>query len=246
MSALRWTCKSLRRPAAELEEQGHPINHTLVGELLTQQKFSLQANSKTKEGGDNPDRDAQFCHIKQGAAALVERQPVISVDTKKKELVGAPRVKRSARHMQQCLPQLAGLVVSHTLCHLVQPLLRAPCPVVIVGMIQSVSSNLPPRTTLTSPGKLVPGRGASDDEPALGELVSDCLNALAPGCAVAPDAVLHHLAGQFFRRVPGGVAGHATGPATDTASAGTSIHPSHALNSPMEHCADRVTLWSST
>jgi hypothetical protein len=121
MSALRWTCKSLRRPAAELEEQGHPINHTLVGELLTQQKFSLQANSKTKEGGDNPDRDAQFCHIKQGAAALVERQPVISVDTKKKELVGAPRVKRSARHMQQCLPQLAGLVVSHTLCHLVQP-----------------------------------------------------------------------------------------------------------------------------
>jgi hypothetical protein len=54
MSALRWTCKSLRRPAAELEEQGHPINHTLVGELLTQQKFSLQANSKTKRGRRQP------------------------------------------------------------------------------------------------------------------------------------------------------------------------------------------------
>jgi hypothetical protein len=89
MSALRWTCKSLRRLAAELEEQGHPISHTMVGELLTRQKFSLQANSKTREGGDNPDRDAQFCHINQSvSAALVASQPVISVDTKKKELVG--------------------------------------------------------------------------------------------------------------------------------------------------------------
>jgi hypothetical protein len=89
MSALRWTCKSLRRLAAELEAQGHPVSHTVVGELLTQQKFSLQANSKTREGGDNPDRDAQFCHINQSvSAALAERQPVISVDTKKKELVG--------------------------------------------------------------------------------------------------------------------------------------------------------------
>jgi hypothetical protein len=86
MSALRWTCKSLRRLAAELKAKGHSISHTVVGELLTQQKFSLQANSKTREGGDNPDRDAQFCHINQSvSAALTESQPVISVDTKKKE-----------------------------------------------------------------------------------------------------------------------------------------------------------------
>src|ERR1700688_92177 len=89
MSALRWTCKSLRRLAAELEAQGHPVSRTVGGELLTQQKFSLQANSKTREGGEQPDRDAQFLYINQSVtAALTARQPVISVDTKKKELVG--------------------------------------------------------------------------------------------------------------------------------------------------------------
>jgi hypothetical protein len=88
MSALRWTCKSLRRLAAELTALGHPVSHTVVGELLTQQKFSLQANRKTREGGDHPDRDAQFLHIEQSVAdALAAKQPVISVDTKKKELV---------------------------------------------------------------------------------------------------------------------------------------------------------------
>ena len=61
----------------------------MVGELLAQQNFSLQANSKTREGGDHPDRDAQFLHIDQSVTeALAARQPVISVDTKKKELVG--------------------------------------------------------------------------------------------------------------------------------------------------------------
>jgi hypothetical protein len=89
MSALRWTCRSLRRLAAELTARGHPVSHTVVGELLTQQKFSLQANRKTREGGDHPDRDAQFLHIDQSVAdALAAKQPVISVDTKKKELVG--------------------------------------------------------------------------------------------------------------------------------------------------------------
>jgi hypothetical protein len=89
MSALRWTCKSLRRLAAELTARGHPVSHTVVGELLTQQKFSLQANSKTREGGDHLDRDAQFLHINQSVSeALAAKQPVISVDTKKKELVG--------------------------------------------------------------------------------------------------------------------------------------------------------------
>jgi hypothetical protein len=89
MSPLRWTCKSLRQLAAELTACGHPISRTIVGELLKQQKFSLQGNSKTREGGDHPDRDAQFVHINQSVtAALAAQQPVISVDTKKKELVG--------------------------------------------------------------------------------------------------------------------------------------------------------------
>jgi hypothetical protein len=89
MSPLRWTCKSLRRLAAELNKLGHKISHTVVGELLKAQKFSLQANRKTKEGADNPDRDAQFRFINESVeTALAENQPVISVDTKKKELVG--------------------------------------------------------------------------------------------------------------------------------------------------------------
>jgi hypothetical protein len=89
MSPLRWTCKSLRQLAAELVARGHQISRTVVGDLLKAQKFSLQANSKTNEGGDRPDRDAQFSHINQSVtAALAARQPVISVDTKKKELVG--------------------------------------------------------------------------------------------------------------------------------------------------------------
>ena len=89
MSPLRWTCKSLRQLAAELVARGHQISRTVVGELLKAQKFSLQANSKTNEGGDRPDRDAQFSHINQSVtSALAAQEPVISVDTKKKELVG--------------------------------------------------------------------------------------------------------------------------------------------------------------
>src|SRR5258708_33527270 len=89
MSPLRWTCKSLRQLAAELSARGQRVSRTVVGELLKRQKFSLQANSKTHEGGDHPDRDAQFSHINQSVkAALAAQQPVISVDTKKKELVG--------------------------------------------------------------------------------------------------------------------------------------------------------------
>src|ERR1700722_16993041 len=89
MSSLRWTCKSLRQLAAELVARGHQGSRTVVGGLLKAQKFSPQANSKTKEGGDRPDRDAQFGHINQSVtAALAAHEPVISVDTKKKELVG--------------------------------------------------------------------------------------------------------------------------------------------------------------
>jgi len=89
MSPLRWTCKGLRRLASELGAMGHQISHTVVGELLKSQKFSLQANCKTREGDSHPDRDAQFVHINASVSrALAEQQPVISVDTKKKELVG--------------------------------------------------------------------------------------------------------------------------------------------------------------
>jgi Rhodopirellula transposase DDE domain len=89
MSPLRWTCKGTRRLAKELRTMGHAISHTAVGELLNGQKFSLQGNRKTLEGGQSPDRDAQFHYINESVArARAETQPVISVDTKKKELVG--------------------------------------------------------------------------------------------------------------------------------------------------------------
>ena len=86
---LRWTCKSTRTLAAQLSRQKHPISHMKVAQLLHEQGYSLQGNRKTKEGGDHPDRDAQFCHINtQVKRALAKGTPVISVDTKKKELVG--------------------------------------------------------------------------------------------------------------------------------------------------------------
>jgi len=88
-SGLRWTCKSVRRLAEELCALGHQVSRTVVAELLKTLGFSLQANSKTREGASHPDRDAQFRYIdRQAKAALKAHQPVISVDTKKKELVG--------------------------------------------------------------------------------------------------------------------------------------------------------------
>lgn len=90
MSPLRWTCKSLRKLAEELRHQGHQVSHVAVGKLLKAQGFSLQANAKTLEGGDHPDRDAQFIQINSRVEAALEAgEPVISVDAKKKELVGA-------------------------------------------------------------------------------------------------------------------------------------------------------------
>jgi transposase len=88
-SPLRWTCKSLRRLATALQAQGHAVSHTLVGAILRERGFSLQGNRKTTEGASHPDRDAQFGYINgQVKQALAACQPVISVDTKKKELVG--------------------------------------------------------------------------------------------------------------------------------------------------------------
>ena len=88
-SPLRWTSKSVRKLAAELNRLGHRTSHRMVAELLHELGYSLQANRKTLEGASHADRDQQFQHINQRVTQLLEQhQPVISVDTKKKELVG--------------------------------------------------------------------------------------------------------------------------------------------------------------
>jgi len=89
MSPLRLTCKSTRVLAAELNKQGFQVSSTKVGELLRSQGYSLQGNRKTIEGKQHPDRDAQFHHIAARVKAFQRTgQPVISVDTKKKEPLG--------------------------------------------------------------------------------------------------------------------------------------------------------------
>ncbi len=86
---LRWTAKSTRNLAGELQERGHQIGDRTVPKLLRQLGYSLQSNRKTREGSSHPDRDAQFRHISEKvAAALKAGAPAISVDTKKKELIG--------------------------------------------------------------------------------------------------------------------------------------------------------------
>ncbi|MGB7630002.1 MAG: ISAzo13 family transposase [Candidatus Deferrimicrobium sp.] len=88
-SPLRWICKGTRTVAAQLTRQKHPISHVKVAQLLHEQGYSLQSNRKTEDGEDHPDRDAQFRHINtQVKRALAQGTPVISVDTKKKELLG--------------------------------------------------------------------------------------------------------------------------------------------------------------
>jgi hypothetical protein len=88
-SPLRWTCKSIRRLADELTRLQHPIGANTVAALLRQAGYSLQANRKTREGASHPDRNAQFEHINGQVRKFLDRnQPAISVDTKKKELVG--------------------------------------------------------------------------------------------------------------------------------------------------------------
>ena len=88
-SSLRWTSKSLNKLAGELTARGHPVSDNTVRRLLMQAGFNLQANAKTIEGAQNPDRDAQFHHINaEVKAVLAAGLPVISVDTKKKELIG--------------------------------------------------------------------------------------------------------------------------------------------------------------
>jgi transposase len=104
-SPLRWTCKSTRKLAQELQRQGYRIGDRKVADLLHAMGYSLQANAKTIEGAQHPDRNVQFEHInKQTKAFLRRNQPVISVDTKKKELVG--NFKNGGREWQpQGTPQ---------------------------------------------------------------------------------------------------------------------------------------------
>lgn len=89
MSSLRWTCKSTRQLSGELVRQGYRVSHMTVAELLHRLDYSLQANAKTLEGGHHADRNDQFNYINVKVKQFLQRgQPVISVDTKKKELVG--------------------------------------------------------------------------------------------------------------------------------------------------------------
>jgi Rhodopirellula transposase DDE domain len=89
MSPLLWTCKSPRHLARALDSLGHDVSHQTVARLLTDLGYSLQANRKTEEGKGHPDRDAQFEHINRKVRSFQRRgQPVVSVDTKKKESVG--------------------------------------------------------------------------------------------------------------------------------------------------------------
>lgn len=98
-SPLRWTCKSLRQLESELRSQGFSVSHTSVGNLLKEMGYSLQGNQKTLEGSKHPDRNAQFEFINSRTKnAMRDGQPVISVDTKKKELVG--RYKNAGKELR--------------------------------------------------------------------------------------------------------------------------------------------------
>ena len=88
-SPLRWTSRSLRKLSEEMNRMGYRISHMTVGKLLKKLGYTLQSNKKSHEGGCVPDRDAQFEHINDAVEQFMgESQPIISVDAKKKELVG--------------------------------------------------------------------------------------------------------------------------------------------------------------
>ena len=100
---LRWTCKSLTHLVDELKKQGHQISRQKVSELLKALGYSLQGTRKVKEGSSNPDRDAQFNYLNEREKALQRRgQPVISIDTKKKELIGEFQNKSREWRPQGC------------------------------------------------------------------------------------------------------------------------------------------------
>jgi hypothetical protein len=98
-SPLRWTCKSVRRLAEELQQEGHAVSYQTVAELLHALDYSLHANQKTLEGSQHAGRDAQFEYINRRAQRYLKQgEPVISLDTKKKELVGD--LKEAGREWQ--------------------------------------------------------------------------------------------------------------------------------------------------
>ncbi len=98
-SPLRWTIRSIRNLEAELKTMGHSVGHSVLSNLLHGLGYSLQANRKVTEGTSHPDRNAQFEHVNAKAKAyLLDKQPVISVDTKKKELVG--QFKNAGRELR--------------------------------------------------------------------------------------------------------------------------------------------------
>ena len=106
-SPLRWTCKSTRVLAAELQQQGFRISHETVSELLIESGYSLQANRKVLEGGDHPDRNAQFEHIQKEVNNFHEiGEPVVSVDAKKKELIGNYKNNGQEWHPEGEAPQV--------------------------------------------------------------------------------------------------------------------------------------------
>ena len=89
-SPLRWTSRSLRKLSEEMKRMGYCVSHMTVGKLLEKLGYTLQSNKKSQEGGNSPDRDEQFKHINDTAMEFMgENQPIISVDAKKKELIGA-------------------------------------------------------------------------------------------------------------------------------------------------------------
>src|SRR5512134_3911857 len=101
MSLLRWTCKSAAKLAAALQTQGHMVSERTVNRLLHDLGYSLQVNRKTLDGRAHPDRDAQFHYINRRAKTFQRQgQPVVSVDTKKKELVGQFRQSGREWHPQ--------------------------------------------------------------------------------------------------------------------------------------------------
>jgi len=106
MSTLRWTLKSTRQLAKALGEMGHKVSSWTVGELLHQMGYSLQATTKTVEGAQHPDRDAQFRHIDaEATACLGAGAPVISVDAKKKELVVGKKANRGREWQPKGTPE---------------------------------------------------------------------------------------------------------------------------------------------
>jgi transposase len=106
-SPLRWTIKSLRQLTKTLRESGHDVSRRIVADILHDLGYSLQANTKTLEGKDHPDRDAQFRHINKTVKRfMASGDPVISVDTKKKELVGEYENKGREGHFQDCAEEV--------------------------------------------------------------------------------------------------------------------------------------------